>query len=70
MRFDLLSLRLFVAVCEERSIAHAADRERALAAGMDDFMPKPVKLAQLAALRTGSLAWGDSSTLWLRPPLA
>jgi signal transduction histidine kinase/DNA-binding response OmpR family regulator len=30
--------------------AHAADRERALAAGMDDFMPKPVKLAQLAAL--------------------
>jgi len=26
MRFDLLSLRLFIAVCEERSIAHAADR--------------------------------------------
>jgi CheY-like chemotaxis protein len=32
--------------------AHAdmADCERALAAGMDDFMPKPVVLAQLAAL--------------------
>lgn len=30
--------------------AHAADRERALAAGMDGFMPKPVGLAQLAAL--------------------
>ena len=30
--------------------AHAADRERALAAGMDDFMPKPVELAQLATL--------------------
>jgi CheY-like chemotaxis protein len=30
--------------------AHAADCERALAAGMDGFMPKPVELAQLATL--------------------
>ena len=30
--------------------ANAADGERALAAGMDGFMPKPVELAQLAAL--------------------
>ena len=30
--------------------AQAADCERALAAGMDGFMPKPVELAQLAAL--------------------
>ncbi|HTZ21329.1 MAG TPA: response regulator [Opitutaceae bacterium] len=30
--------------------AQAADYERALAAGMDGFMPKPVELAQLAAL--------------------
>jgi DNA-binding transcriptional LysR family regulator len=34
MRFDLLSLKLFVAVCEERSIAHAADREHIAASAV------------------------------------
>lgn len=34
MRFDLLSLQLFVAVCEERSIAKAADREHIAASAV------------------------------------
>ena len=34
MRFDLLSLQLFVAVCEEQSIARAADRENIAASAV------------------------------------
>lgn len=34
MRFDLLSLQLFVAVCEEQSIAKAADREHIAASAV------------------------------------
>ena len=34
MRFDLLSLQLFVAVCEEQSIARAADREHIAASAV------------------------------------
>ena len=34
MRFDLLSLQLFVAVCEEHSIAKAADREHIAASAV------------------------------------
>ncbi|MEQ1940233.1 LysR family transcriptional regulator [Mesorhizobium sp. CN5-321] len=34
MRFDLLSLELFVAVCEEQSIAKAADREHIAASAV------------------------------------
>lgn len=34
MRFDLLSLKLFVAVCEEQSIARAADREHIAASAV------------------------------------
>ncbi|RVB17859.1 LysR family transcriptional regulator, partial [Mesorhizobium sp. M7A.F.Ca.CA.004.05.1.1] len=34
LRFDLLSLQLFVAVCEEQSIAKAADREHIAASAV------------------------------------
>ena len=34
MRFDLLSLELFVAVCEEQSIAKAADRKNIAASAV------------------------------------
>ncbi|MDQ0393626.1 LysR family transcriptional regulator [Labrys monachus] len=38
MRFDLLSLQLFVAVCEEQSIAKAADREHIAASAVSKRM--------------------------------